>query len=200
MTMDGKWVDRTAMFLRASGPAGSCEPALPSAPGGHSTRPELDSSVNFRPGRGFQARQLGEDVQERDYTTPETLVLSQIPAWRHLGREQYRDRIREMIHEIECETRTRHREAGTRPHGVKKIRAASPLASPSRPKRSPAPDFHVATREVRRLLREAYRRFLAAFLAASRELRNGDRSVTFPAGCFPPGLCYQPYPRARSPG
>jgi hypothetical protein len=127
---------------------------------------------------------------------------SQIPASRHLSREQYRDRIREMVHEIEWETRKRHRAAGTRPLGARKIRAASPLDSALRPKRSPAPDFHTASWEVRKLLRQAYREFLAAFLMASREFRDGDRSVLFPAGCFPPGLCYQPYspePRARSP-
>jgi hypothetical protein len=161
MKMDGKWVDRTALY---------------------------------------QAKQQGADVLERDFTTPETLVLSQIPAWRHLSREQYRDRIRDIVHEIEWETRKRHRLAGTRPLGVKKIRTASPFDSALRPKRSPAPDFHTATREMRRALREAYRQFIAAFVAASQQFREGDRSAIFPEGSFPPSLCYQPYPRARSPG
>jgi putative transposase len=158
MRMDGKWVDRTAMY---------------------------------------HAKQQGADVLERDFTTIETLVLSQIPAWRHLSREKYRDRIREMVHEIEWETRKRHRLEGTRPLGVKKIRMASPLDRAVHPKRSPAPDFHTATKEMRKRLRAAYRLFVDAFVAASQQFREGDRSARFPEGCFPPALGYLPYPRAR---
>jgi hypothetical protein len=66
--------------------------------------------------------------------------------------------------------------------------------------RSPAPDFHTATKEVRQRLRAAYRLFVDAFVAASQQFREGDRSALFPEGCCPPALCYQPYPRARSPG
>jgi hypothetical protein len=161
MRMDGKWVDRTAMF---------------------------------------RARQLGADVLERDFTSNETVVLSQIPAWRHLSSAQYRDRIREIVHDIERETRSRHREDGTRPLGPKRIRLASPRDRAVHPKRSPAPDFHTATREVRKALRDAYGIFVGAFVAASLRFRQGDRQVVFPEGCFPPRLPFQPCPRARSPG
>jgi hypothetical protein len=117
-----------------------------------------------------------------------------LPAWRHLSRTQYRDRIRELIHEIEHETRTRHREDGTRPLGPKMIRLASPRDRAMHRKRSHAPRLHAASRETRKALRDAYRIFVAAFVAASQRYRQGDRLVIFPEGCFPPRLPFQPLP------
>lgn len=147
----------------------------------------------------FRARQESNDVTERDFTSTETLVLSQLPCWRHLSRGQYRDRIRELVHDIERETQQRHRLEGTRPLGARRIHMSSPHDSALRPKRSPAPDFHTASREARARLRQAYRLFLAAFLAASAALRSGHRSVAFPGGSFPPRLPFEPFPRARAP-
>ena len=147
----------------------------------------------------FRARQETNDVTERDFTSTETLTLSQLPCWRHLNRVQYRDRIREIVHDIERETHQRHRQEGTRPLGARKVRMASPHDSALRPKRSPAPDFHTASKEARARLRQAYRLFLAAFLAASAALRSGHRLVPFPEGCFPPRLPFEPFPRARAP-
>jgi hypothetical protein len=148
----------------------------------------------------FRARQETANVIERDFTSTETLLLSQIPCWRHLSRAEYRDRIRELVRDIERETRTRHRADATTPLGARKVRMSSPRDSALRPARSPAPDFHAATREARARLRQAYRLFLSAFLAASAALRSGNRLVPFPEGCFPPRLPFEPLPRARAPG
>jgi hypothetical protein len=54
--------------------------------------------------------------------------------------------------------------------------------------RSPAPRFHVATREAWFELRDAYSRFLDAFRTAAAKLKAGDRASPFPTGSFPPAL------------
>jgi len=41
---------------------------------------------------------------------------------------------------------------------------------------------------VRRELYEAFGWFVAAYREAAEKLRNGDRTVTFPLGSFPPAL------------
>ena len=59
---------------------------------------------------------------------------------------------------------------------------------PEKPKKSPAPLFHAAKREVRKALWEAYAWFVAAFREAAERLREEDRNAGFPVGSFPPHL------------
>jgi hypothetical protein len=47
---------------------------------------------------------------------------------------------------------------------------------------------HAASREIRIMLRVAYRQFVNAFREAAVRLRRGDRLVRFPEGAFPPPL------------
>jgi hypothetical protein len=41
---------------------------------------------------------------------------------------------------------------------------------------------------VRKALYEAYFLFVAAYREASEKLRSGNRTASFPIGCFPPAL------------
>jgi hypothetical protein len=59
---------------------------------------------------------------------------------------------------------------------------------------------HAATKEARRLFWEGLRRFVEAYRFAAERLREGDLSVAFPEGSFPPPRQFVPIPRARSPG
>lgn len=55
------------------------------------------------------------------------------------------------------------------------------------PGKSPAPDFHAYRKSVRKALYESLSLFLAAYRLASEKLRVGDKTASFPMGCFPPG-------------
>jgi hypothetical protein len=72
-------------------------------------------------------------------------------------------------------------------HGAKRLQE-SPHQQANRPKKSPAPFCHAASKAVREQLREAYRIFVEAYREASAELRAGNRNARFPEGCFPPAL------------
>ena len=72
--------------------------------------------------------------------------------------------------------------------GASAIRGQHPFDRPAKSKKSPAPLFHAASKVVRRELYEMYRWFVAAFREASKKLRAGNRTVSFPAGSFPPAL------------
>jgi hypothetical protein len=74
--------------------------------------------------------------------------------------------------------------------GTEAILAQDPHSRPKRSKKSPAPRFHVWSREVRKALYEAYGLFVAAFRDAAEKLRAGDRMARFPPGSFPPHLAF----------
>ncbi len=102
--------------------------------------------------------------------------------------EEYRQRIAEMVHDIEVETARRIFLTGKVPRGPEAIRQQHPHERAVRPKKSPAPFCHAFSKEAREQLREAYRLFVEAYRSASAQLRSGDRSAKFPEGCFPPAL------------
>ena len=73
-----------------------------------------------------------------------------------------------------------------------------------RPKRSPRPQFHVASREALDELRAGFAEFDLMYELASQALRSGDLEAVyrFPPGCFPPALAYvgpPPPPPPRRP-
>jgi hypothetical protein len=67
-----------------------------------------------------------------------------------------------------------------------------PHSVPKEMKKSPAPLFIAATREVMTQLREIYSAFVSAYRAAADKLRAGDPDVIFPPGSFPPPRPYVP--------
>ena len=140
-----------------------------------------------------RARLRGEDFEPRRYATEETVVLSQLPCWRHLSPEMYREAVAGLIEEIESDAAAERKRAGRTPLGAAAILRQHPHTCPNRSKKSPAPRFHAATKAAREAFRKAYGLFLAAFREAAERLKAGDRTARFPNGCFPPGL---PFVRA----
>mgnify|MGYP001824032533 CR=1 FL=1 len=140
-------------------------------------------------------RERRRGARERDCTDPETIALSPLPAWADLSWSEYRDRVRELVGAIREEARLRHRTAGTRPVGAEAVLSVDPFGRPERSKRSPAPRFHAASRDVRRQLEAAYRCFVELYREASRRFRDGEGGVRFPEGCFPPPPAYCPVAR-----
>jgi REP element-mobilizing transposase RayT len=134
------------------------------------------------------ALRRGKELDRSEYTTAETVVLSPLPCWKDLPREEQKARVAEVVQEIEEETAARRKRTGVRPLGRNTILKQDPLARPKRLKKSPAPLFHAATKRVREDLRAAYFEFFAAFREAAEQLKAGILPVVFPAGSFPPAL------------
>ena len=142
----------------------------------------------FNRSREYGARQRGDSFHHLEFAKEYTLQLVQLPCWEHLDPEQYRERIAELVGEIEARAAAM-REATRRPAlGAAAIRAQNRHDRPAKPKKSPAPLFHAASKRVRLELYRAYGEFLGAYRTAAEKLRAGVRDVVFPAGCFPPAL------------
>ena len=147
----------------------------------------------------YAARNRGEDFGAMKYATREELVLSPLPCWEHLPPEQYRDRVAGLIEQIEAEGRAERESKGVEPLGVEAILRQNPTTRPNKTKKSPAPRVHAASKAARKVFREAYSAFVAAFREAAERLKAGDRSARFPAGSFPPAMPFvSPFP-ARPP-
>ena len=136
----------------------------------------------------FAARNRGEDFGRLKYAEEEELVLSPLPCWADLTPEQYRERIAELVEEIESEARADREARGVEPLGVEAILRQDPHSRPNQTKKSPAPDCHAATKAARERFWEAYSAFVAAFREAADKLKAGDRTARFPVGSFPPAL------------
>ena len=144
----------------------------------------------------YKARRAGKVLNLQDFLFKELIRLRPIPCWESLTRAERCAEVKELLRQIDQMARHRRKETGRAPLGEKKILRQDPHYQPARPKRSPAPAFHAASREHYRQLRERYREFLEEYREASRRLREGEDRVVFPAGCFPPRLPYVPEARA----
>ena len=140
-----------------------------------------------------RAKLRGEDFESRKYATEETVELSQLPCWRHLSPEVYRELVAGLVREIDADAAAERKRTGLMPLGAATILRQHPHTCPNKTKKSPAPRFHAASKAAREAFRKAYGLFLAAFREAAERLKAGDRTARFPNGCFPPGL---PFVRA----
>ena len=127
-------------------------------------------------------------VRPVDFEDEVELKISQLPCWAHLSPEAYLARIQDLVDEVIEETKTRHEKDGTRPLGRRKVLRFHPHHLPSRAKFSRLPIVRASSRKVRKKYQDAYRIFLSAYRQASAKLLAGVENVSFPAGCFPPGL------------
>jgi hypothetical protein len=152
--------------------------------------------VGDRPAEGLwfdrtqecSARCRGESFERHRFATRLTVTLSPLPCWRHLSPEAQRERVAEVVAEVEAEAATQRNAMGRSPLGADAILSQDPIKRPDHVKTTPAPLFHAASRRVRRELRDAYYAFVAAYREAAEKLRAGIRDVIFPAGSFPPAL------------
>ena len=161
-------------------------------PGIHCARALLDGEPLaghwFDRSREYSARQRGERFDRLRYATVENVSLSPLPCWRHLSPDAYRQRVAELVEAAEQVAAEERERMGSRPLGPAAIRAQDTTGRPRRPKKSPAPLVHAASREVRRRLYDAYAAFLRVYRSAAARLRAGDPTPPFPEGCFPPAL------------
>ena len=120
------------------------------------------------------------------------MVLSPIPCWEHLPEEEYLERIRGLVAEVEEEAAADRERSGMPVRGPEVILAQDPQHRPKKLDRSPAPFVHAATQAARLALYQSYSWFVGEFRKAAEKLRRGDRDVGFPPGCFPPALPFVP--------
>ena len=111
--------------------------------------------------------------------------LSPLPCWEDLGDEEVQRQVEEILQQIIDETAERHHAEETQPLGRRQILRQRPHAWP-RVHRSPAPRFHAASFEIRRMLGAMYRAFLDLRADALEALRQGRLPARFPAHGIPP--------------
>ena len=138
----------------------------------------------------YNAGRNGKQVDRCDFMEQYEVRLTALPIWSELSEEERRQRFREIVRDIEQETRERHETDGTAPLGVERILAQDPHDRPDHPKRSPAPMCHAVSRRVRGWFKRSYRSFVEAYRRASERFRLGQHTVEFPVRCFRPPLPY----------
>jgi hypothetical protein len=138
--------------------------------------------------RQHVARHRREEAPDADFATTYRLELAPLPCWRHLPPEVVRQRVADMVAEIETAAASCHRRERTAPLGVAGVLRQDPHDRPRKSSWSPAPLVHAASRRVRLELQAAYHEFVALFREAAAKLKSGCRDVAFPEGCFPPSL------------
>jgi putative transposase len=161
-------------------------------PGLHAVRAILDDEPIegywFDRTQEYHARRLGEDFDRLAFATRETVVLSPLPCWEHLSPAAQRERIAEVVREIETEAQEERQKAGKFPMGATAIRRQNPHAARrnrrNRPRRS---STHSAGKLGRHSVTPTAGSW-PAFREAAQRLKEGDRTALFPDGCFPPAL------------
>ena len=141
-----------------------------------SARPKIGETPENR-GKRKNSRELEGVDAERDRNAG-ICVLAGWP----------RQRIAELVEEIEAEARADREARGIEPLGAEAILRQDPHTRPNQTKKSPAPAYHAATKAARERFWEAYSAFVAAFREAADKLKAGDRTARFPLGSFPPSL------------
>ena len=134
----------------------------------------------------YRARRRGHQVDPEQFANEEGLELAPLPCWEELGNEEVQLQVEELLQQIIHETAERHRADGTRPLGRQQILRQHPHAWPRRGHRSPAPRFHTASFEIRKMLEAMYRAFLDLRADALEAMREGRLPVRFPSHGIPP--------------
>ena len=127
----------------------------------------------------YEARCRGEEPSPGEFATRYEVPLEPLPCFEHLGAEQRRERIGEMVLDIRRETQARLGREGKRVLGVRRVLKQDPHRRPDRLKRSPAPRCHMTKREKWKEFRDGYRWFVSLYRAASARLRRGDLGARF---------------------
>ncbi|MCH9651912.1 MAG: transposase [Deltaproteobacteria bacterium] len=130
----------------------------------------------------------GNPVRRIDFDEAVALQLVPLPCWAHLSPQQYQSNIRYLVENIEEETQSMHATEGSQVLGRRSVLRKDPLHRPGSIQSSPQPYVHAASRASREAFLAAYRFFSRAYRVAAEGFREGDLSVNFPEGSFPPAL------------
>lgn len=170
-------------------------------PGAHAVRHVLDGGAV----RGrwhdrtleWRARRKSLPLHPDAFVEEETLELAPLPCWSSLPAHERRERVRQLVDEIEAAAKRRQADTGRPSLGREQVCRQNPHLEPNRIKKGRVPLVHALDAAVRRTFRRSYFAFLDAYRHAAQRLRSGDLEATFPAGAFPPPL---PFRFAAPPG
>ena len=138
------------------------------------------------------------DVDEMEFASEERLAFSPLPCWAHLSDAEYRQRVAEVVEEIEDEGAHKRKDEKKTSMGAKEILRQKPQHRPKKKRGSPRPRFHAKDHWIWKRMMEAWREIVAAFREASARFLAGERDVEFPEGTFPPHRPFVPYADAMS--
>jgi hypothetical protein len=138
----------------------------------------------------YEAARAGIEVRPGEFAEKVEVELSPLPCFEGLSEREQRAHYRAMVTNIERETRRKFGRGGRRVLGVRGILKQHPHRRPGKIKKKPAPLFHCSDPDKWREYRDDYRWFVQLYQVASKRLRAGDLSVSFPANCFPPRLAF----------
>ena len=116
--------------------------------------------------RQYAARNQGEELSREAFVFAESVVLSPIPCWARLPADRYRERMKNLVEEVDTEAAPARQKSGAEVLGVKAILAQDTQARPASVARSPAPLVHATTKAARKLFYKIYAEFVSAFRAA----------------------------------
>jgi hypothetical protein len=109
-------------------------------PGVHAARALLDGQplegLWFDRTQEYGARRRGEEHERDRFTTPETVTLSPLPCWEHLPAEQQKEKIAELVREVEEEAAAQRKATGKPVLGRAAVLKQNPHERPNRPKKS----------------------------------------------------------------
>ncbi len=139
-----------------------------------------------------RAARRGTTVEEIDrgaFMQHYDVQLAPLPCWKDLPLATRRRHVTEMVVEIEAEAAAQRAKIGIEPLGMDAIRNQDPFARSANHKRSPKPLCHAASKEMRDLMKLAYRAFVEMFREASLKVKLGRvTEAIFPKHSFPPSL------------
>jgi hypothetical protein len=134
----------------------------------------------------YEARRRGSDVERSAFECVYPVHLSPLPCWQELPETERRARCATMVAQIEEHYAAINEALERQPVGAAFVLAQDPHSRPRSSERSPAPLVHAASKRVRKMFREAYRRFVDAFRRAAERVRQGVFDAEFPLHSFPP--------------
>lgn len=138
----------------------------------------------------YRARRRNPKARAKDFVTEYEIPLHPLPCWGDLSVEDRKERVVEIVRQIEEAARETNARLRRKPLGAARILRQDPHARPDKIAKSPAPLCHASSRKSFWRFANAYRTWVKAYRAASRALRGGDLAALerFPAQCFLPGI------------
>jgi hypothetical protein len=185
---------------------GLCESPL-EWPGVHAAK----ALVHGEPLEGFwfnrtkewAARNRGLEFGYYDFATKYRVGFSPLPAFRDLPPEEYRQRVADLIGEIEDEGRRKREEReDDTVAGVEAVLSQNPYQPPTRQaKRSARPVFHFQSKEAKESLWGELKAFMEEYRFAADALQSGRQEAIdwFPEGSYRPQLPFLGLPRPPRP-
>lgn len=131
-----------------------------------------------------KAKLRREDFEPRQYATEETVELSQLPCWRHLSPEKYRELVAGLVQEIDADAAAERKRTGVSPSARRPscVSTRTPGRTGRRSRRR-----RVSTRRPRRRARSCGPHTASSFPRSGKRRRGSKPGIErqgFPTAAF----------------